>query len=90
MMSDCYIITEEELKAIIEDTEDMCNAPGWVIDVQPIANRRMDKINKIHSRPLSEELKKEYERGYNDGKRNQPSDMVSVFKQAEQTHRRFP
>jgi hypothetical protein len=61
-MTELYIISEEELKEIIEDTEDMCNAPGWVIDVQPIANRRMDKINKIRSRPPSSALLAERER----------------------------
>ena len=62
MTEPMYCISEDELKSIIEDTEDMCNAPGWVIDVRPIANRRMEKINKIRSRPLSQELKKERER----------------------------
>ena len=49
-----YIISEDEMKNIIDLTEEMCETPGWVINVQPIANRRMDIINKVRSRPLSE------------------------------------
>ena len=46
-----YIITEEQLKAIIDLTEEMCETPGWVINIQPIAERRMSIINSIRSRP---------------------------------------
>jgi len=54
-----YVISEEEIKNIIDLTEEMCETPGWVINIQPIANRRMDIINSIRSRQLSAELQKE-------------------------------
>jgi len=62
-----YIISEDEMKNIIDLTEEMCETPGWVINVQPIANRRMDITNKIRSRTLSDEVERAYRHGFNDG-----------------------
>jgi len=49
-MSD-FVISGEEMKDIIDLTEEMCETPGWIINIQPIANRRMAIINEIRSRP---------------------------------------
>jgi len=59
MSEPMFVISEGEMKNIIDLTEEMCETPGWVINIQPIANRRMAIINEIRSRPLSDELKKE-------------------------------
>jgi hypothetical protein len=62
-------ITEKELGQIIDITEDMCNADGWVDECLPFAKKRMDLINIICNRkhipePTTEEilyiLKKRY------------------------------
>jgi hypothetical protein len=49
-----YVISEDQLKSVIDLTEEMCETPGWVINIQPIAQRRMDIIIAIRSRQLSE------------------------------------
>ena len=68
MMSEpMFVISEDEMKNIIDLTEEMCETPGWVINVQPIASRRMDIINKIRSHPLSSALEESYKNGFNDG-----------------------
>jgi len=51
MSEPMFVISEEEMKDIIDLTEEMCETPGWVINIQPIANRRMTIINEIRSRP---------------------------------------
>jgi len=62
MSEPMFVISEDEMKNIIDLTEEMCETPGWVINVQPIASRRMEKINKVRSRPLSSALLAERER----------------------------
>jgi hypothetical protein len=72
------VITEEELNQALDDMFVFCTS---------------GTLKKVRCRKLSEHdaeiAKKEYERGYNDGKRGKSSDMVSVFKDAANTHR-FP
>jgi hypothetical protein len=62
-------MTEKELGQIIDITEDMCNADGWVDECLPFAKKRMELINMIRKRkelpePTTEEilyiLKKRY------------------------------
>ena len=67
MSEPMFVISEDEMKNIIDLTEEMCETPGWVINVQPIASRRMDIINKIRSHPLSSALEESYKNGFNDG-----------------------
>ena len=67
MSEPMFVISEDEMKNIIDLTEEMCETPGWVINVQPIANRRMDITNKIRSRTLSDEVERAYRHGFNDG-----------------------
>ena len=44
-------VTKEELEQIIDLTERMDNTPGWVAEVQPLANKRMEIITTILTRP---------------------------------------
>ena len=47
------LISEEELGEVIDITEEMCNQKGWVKEVLPLAQKRMDVINKARSRPYN-------------------------------------
>jgi len=47
------LFSEEELGEIIDITEEMCNQEGWVKEVLPLAQKRMDIINKARLREQS-------------------------------------